>query len=273
MRLNVNPKCWAAGGAVLAGALVLPVLLATAPGAGASAGGHHPTTTSTTAATTTTTTAPPLPLQLVTSNFACSSGVCEIGPGNVGMSFAAGMYGAGGLTCPSGSGCNGNNFRMSVVSGSLPPGLQLDEQFNVNYWTIWGTPTRAGTYAFTMQVTPWNNNEGGVVGPSVTQQLTITVGTGSSDRAVIRGAGWNGHTGTLSISGYDVNISALWSVSVTSTGRVLISSQPKLTTYPIDGTVIVRNGTGYPCPFGGCDLTVTNSLGSSTTVHLGPPTY
>jgi hypothetical protein len=162
---------------------------------------------------------------------------------------------------------------MSVISGSLPPGLQLDEQFNVNYWTIWGTPTQAGTYAFTMQVTPWNNNEGGVVGPSATQQLTITVGTGSSDRAVIRGAGWNGHTGTLSISGYDSNISALWSVSVTSTGRVLITNKPRLTTYPIDGTVIVRTGTGYPCPFGGCDLTVTNSLGSSATVHLGPPNY
>ena len=29
---------------------------------------------------------------LSTTNFACSNGVCEIGPGNVGMSFAAGLY-------------------------------------------------------------------------------------------------------------------------------------------------------------------------------------
>lgn len=86
-----------------------------------------------------------------------------------------------------GSVCNGNNFLMSVVSGSLPPGLQLDEQFNINYWTIWGTLTQAGTYAFTVQVTPWDNNAGGIVGPSGTQQLTITIGTGHSDRPLIRG--------------------------------------------------------------------------------------
>jgi hypothetical protein len=217
--------------------------------------------------------ATPAPPTLITSNFACSSGVCEVGPGNVGMSFAAGMYGTGGPTCSPGSVCNGNNFVISVVSGSLPPGLQLDNQFNVNNWTIWGTPTQAGTYAFTVQVTPWNNNAGGIVGPSSTQQLTITVGTGHSDRAVIRGAGWNGHTGVLAISGWDANISALWSVSVTSTGRVLISNQPRTAYYPIDGSLVVRKGMGYPCPLGGCDLTVTNNLGSSVTVFLGKPIY
>jgi hypothetical protein len=113
----------------------------------------------------------------------------------------------------------------------------------------------------------------GIVGPSSTQQLTITVGTGHSDRAVIRGAGWNGHTGVLAISGWDANISALWSVSVTSTGRVLISNQPRTAYYPIDGSLVVRKGMGYPCPFGGCDLTVTNNLGFSGTVLLGRPSY
>ena len=39
--------------------------------------------------------APPPPT-LITTNFACSNGICEVGPGNVGMSFAAGMYGTGG---------------------------------------------------------------------------------------------------------------------------------------------------------------------------------
>ena len=212
-------------------------------------------------------TAPPT---LITTNFACSNGVCEVGPGNVGMSFAAGMYGTGGPTCTPGSVCNGNNFLMSVVSGSLPPGLQLDTTFNVNNWTIDGTPTRAGTYAFSVQVSP---RQAGGGGPSSTQQLTITIGTGNSDRAVIKGAGWNGHTGVLAISGWDANISALWSVSVTSTGRVLISNQPRTAYYPIDGSLVVRKGMGYPCPFGGCDLTVTNNLGSSVTVFLGKPVY
>ena len=63
------------------------------------------------------------------------------------------------------------------------------------------------------------------------------------------------------------------SVSVTSTGRVLFSNAPRIPYYPIDGTQVVRGGGGYPCPFGGCDLTVTNNLGSSATVFLGKPTY
>ena len=45
------------------------------------------------------------PPTLITSNFACSSGVCEVGPGNVGMPFAAGLIGTGGpaYLVPSGS--------------------------------------------------------------------------------------------------------------------------------------------------------------------------
>ncbi|HXZ71647.1 MAG TPA: putative Ig domain-containing protein, partial [Streptosporangiaceae bacterium] len=107
---------------------------------------------------------------LDTSHFACSNGVCEIGPGNVGTSFAAGLY----ATAP-----NSPTFLITVVSGSLPPGLQLASQ-NGDPWTITGTPTTAGTYAFTVQITASNTN--GPYGPSATQQLTITIGTGSSDR-------------------------------------------------------------------------------------------
>ena len=192
-------------------------------------------------------TAPPT---LITTNFACSNGVCEVGPGNVGMSFAAGMYGTGGPTCTAGP-CNSNNaeyFDMSVVSGSLPPGLQLDNTFSgLGVWTIDGTPTQAGTYAFTVQISP--RQAGG--GPSGTQQLTVTVGTGHSDRAQIRSAIWNGHYSELVISGWDANIGARWSVSVTSTGRVLVSNHQEAAGYPIDGHLAVLGGGGYPCPFGG----------------------
>ncbi|HXZ70699.1 MAG TPA: hypothetical protein VEH31_07500 [Streptosporangiaceae bacterium] len=62
-------------------------------------------------------------------------------------------------------------------------------------------------------------------------------------------------------------------MSVTSSGRVLFSNLPSRTTYPIDGFLVVQKGIGYPCPLGGCDLTVTNSLGSSVTVFLGRPKY
>ena len=219
---------------------------------------------------------PPAPPTLITTNFACSNGVCEVGPGNVGMSFAAGMYGTGGPTCTPGP-CNGNNSEyivIGVVSGSLPPGLQLDNTFSGDgVWAIDGTPTQAGTYAFTVQVTPAPNNLGQIPGPSGTQQLTITIGTGNSDRAVMKGAVFNVHIGGLTISAWDANIGARWSVSVTSTGRVLISNHQEAVGYPIDGHLSLRTGTGYPCPFGGCDLTVTNNLGSSVTVFLGKPIY
>lgn len=205
---------------------------------------------------------------LSTSNFVCSNGACEMGPGNVGMAFATGLD-AFGQQC----GTEGETVPrvMGVASGTLPPGLQFGSPGQET--NITGTPTKAGMYSFAVQLANVNFASGQICGPTGTQQLTITIGTGSSDRAVVRGVGWNGHTGTLGISGYDVNISALWSVSVTSTGRVLIANQPSRTTYPIDGTVIVQKGIGYPCPFAGCDLTVTNSLGSSVTVHLGPPSY
>ena len=210
-------------------------------------------------------TAPPT---LRTTNFACSNGVCEVGPGNVGMSFAAGLDGTGG---PTYTGPECNPYTMSVISGSLPPGLQLGEPDCE--WTVTGTPTQAGTYPFTVQITPAPNNMGQIPGPSGTQQLTITIGTGNSDRAVMKGAVFNVHIGGLTISAWDANIGALWSVSVTSTGRVLFSNAPRIAYYPIDGSQVVRKGVGYPCPFGGCDLTVTNNLGSSATVFLGKPIY
>jgi hypothetical protein len=124
-----------------------------------------------------------------------------------------------------------------------------------------------------VQLANVNNASGQICGPTATRQLTITIGTGSSDRPANISAGWNGHTSKLSIEGYDANISALWSVSVTSAGRVLISNQPSRTTYPIDGFLVLQKSIGYPCPFGGCDLTVTNNLGSSVMVFLGKPSY
>jgi hypothetical protein len=208
------------------------------------------------------------PPTLVTTNFACSNGVCEMGPGNVGMSFATGLDAAG-QQCGTDGGTNPEV--IGVTSGSLPPGLQFGGQGEET--NITGTPTKAGTYSFAVELANVNFASGQFCGPTATQQLTITIGTGSSDRAVITGAGWNVHTGVLAISGYDANIGALWSVSVTSTGRVLISNQPRTAYYPINGSLVVRKGMGYPCPFGGCDLTVTNNLGSSVTVFLGKPIY
>ena len=156
---------------------------------------------------------------------------------------------------------------MKVISGSLPPGLQFGEP--ICEWTITGTPTKAGTYSFTVQITPQPNNLGQIPGPSGTQQLTITIGTGSSDRPVVR-VGYNGHQFRLVVTGYDANISALWSVSVTSTGKALISNQPNFSTAD-DGFLELNAHLNDPCGApNSCNLTVKRSLGSSVTVTLGP---
>ena len=50
---------------------------------------------------------------------------------------------------------------------------------------------------------------------------------GSSDRLAATNfvAGYNGHTKTLTVAGYDANAGALYSLSVTSTGKQLIAPE------------------------------------------------
>ena len=203
---------------------------------------------------------------LSTTNFACSNGVCEIGPGNVGMSFAAGLD-AVGQQC---SDMGGTTPEVTkVASGSLPPGLQFGLPGQVA--TITGTPTTAGTYSFAVELANVNNASGQICGPTATQQLTITIGTGTSDRPANMHASANIHTG-FSLGGYDANNGARWSVKVTSTGRVIVSNAASRIGYPDAGQVIV-NGGGIPCGESSCLLTVTDSLGSSLTITLPKPVY
>ena len=61
--------------------------------------------------------ATPSPPTLDTSHFACSNGVCEIGPGNVGMPFAMGLTAAG-QQCGTEGGTTPEV--TEVASGSLP---------------------------------------------------------------------------------------------------------------------------------------------------------
>jgi hypothetical protein len=170
------------------------------------------------AATAATTSAP----SLVTSNYACSNGVCEVGPGNIGIAFEAELIGTG-VPEPAISGCT---YAMSVTSGTLPPRLQL-----------WGTdvrarlqqhhllhPTTAGTYPFTVTIQTQPNSLG-QPGPSGTQKLTITIGTGSSDRLANASAGYNVHTSRLFVGFHEANIGALYSVTVTGTGKQVFAPQ------------------------------------------------
>jgi hypothetical protein len=153
------------------------------------------------------------PPTLLTQNFVCSNGVCEIGPGNVGVAFSAVMLATGG---PAYDGPECSPYIMSVVSGSLPPRLQLGEPCT---YTIKGTPTKAGTYALTVQITPHPNSLGQPTGPSGTQQLTITIGPGRSDRLLLLSASFSngacsGLPPDLKLKESDANSGATYTVTV-----------------------------------------------------------
>jgi Putative Ig domain len=204
------------------------------------------------------TTSPP---GIQTTNFVCNNGVCAVGPGNVGMPFAAAMIGTGG---PFYAGPECNAYLMKVVGGSLPSGLKLSEP--ICEWEITGTPTATGTFTFTVQIAPQPNSLGQSAGPDGTQQFSITIGTGRSDRLVLTGAIWSPHSvnKTLQIAGFDVNNSATYTVYVTSTGAELGTITEPTPDNGGDGTFTrnFREVTDLN------NLTVTDSLGGSATIPV-----
>jgi hypothetical protein len=202
-----------------------------------------------------------------TSIFACSGSACEVGPGNVGVPFAAGLnvtgFGVSGKEA-------GDFFRMTIISGSLPPGLQLS--LPSSEWTVTGTPTKSGTYPFTVQFTPTQDIAPNG-GPSGTQQLTITIGSGTSDRLDLIGAVWSPHSvnKTLQIHGFDANFGATYTVFATSTGTKLgtftessawqdggIQNNLRVPPGPTTFTSFTNPGS----------VTVTDSLGGSATIPV-----
>jgi hypothetical protein len=195
-----------------------------------------------------------------TTNFVCNNGVCAIGPGDVGMPFAAAMIGTGG---PVYTGPECNPYLMKVVSGSLPPGLQLGEP--ICEWEITGTPTAAGTFTFTVQIAPQPNNLGQAVGPDGTQRFSIMIGTGSSDRVVLTRAVWSPHKNkTLQVAGFDVNNGATYTVYVTSTGAELGTITERTPYNGGDGTFVRNFSESTDLN----NLTVTDSLGGSATIPV-----
>lgn len=77
-----------------------------------------------------------------------------LAPGQVGVSYATGVFADGGVP----------PYRWSLVAGALPPGLSL----TTSPGRIAGTPTTAGTFTFTLRV----DDSGG---QQATRQFSITI--------------------------------------------------------------------------------------------------
>ena len=205
-----------------------------------------------------------------TSVFACSGSVCEVGPGNVGVPFAAGLNVIGDGITQSVEKFYGDDFTMQITSGSLPPGLQLS--LPSSEWTVTGTPTQAGTYAFTVQFTPTQDIAPNG-GPSGSQQLTITIGTGTADRLDVTKAIWSPHSvnKTLQIQGFDANFGATYTVFATTTGTQLgtFTESSAWQDGGIQNNLRVPPGpTTFSSLTSPGSVTVTNSLGGSVTVPV-----
>jgi hypothetical protein len=257
-------------GLVAAGTLLVAGLSSSAfsatSGAGAAPSRAKSTTTTTVSAPTTTTTTTTSAPSIVTSNFLCTGGTCAVGPGNTGLSFAAGLIGTGG---PQYTGPECNAYLMKVVSGSLPPGLQLGEP--LCEWVISGTPTQSGTYSFAVQISPQPNNLGQTVGTDGIQQLSITIGTGTSDRLFLTGAVWAEFSvdKTLQVGGFDANNGATYTVYVTATGRELGTITESTPDNGGVGTFIARYSESVDLN----NLTVKDSLGGSASIPVTVDTH
>jgi hypothetical protein len=131
---------------------------------------------------------------------------------------------------------------------------------------ITGTPTKAGTYTVTVTMTPGANEFGQQAGPTGTQQLTITISTGRSDRLILRGAAQEGSSvrlnmgcGTdepvMSFYASDANAGATYTVTETSTGTLL---------HTFTGPTEAANGQGVGVPFA-VPLSIADTFPKSTT--------
>jgi Putative Ig domain len=183
---------------------------------------------------------------LIPGYFACNSnGVCSPGPGDVGVRYAADM---------TVSAADNGPFAITLASGSLPPGLQLSAD-GAEESLISGTPTAAGTYDFTLQITDQ-------AGGSGTQQLFITVGTGTADNLVATRATYQVSRGVggLDVEAWDVNAGATYTVYATSTGKEIGTMTGLAYHGSWDG-----GASGIANPQ---NVTIKDSLGSSVSLPV-----
>ena len=188
--------------------------------------------------------------------YPCPTGPCLISIGNKGMPFAAAMVPTFGPD------------QMSVVSGSLPPGLQLAPEPASQIsdeWMITGTPTATGTYTFTIQIVP---NAGG---PDGYQTFSLTIGSGGADNLEMEPhAAWISNFETLQVAGFDVNVGATYTVYNAAPPHKEIGTLQEINSgdgQPFDGDGHLFTNFHYPPPMPQ-KITIKDSLGSSVTIPV-----
>jgi hypothetical protein len=194
------------------------------------------------------------PLAITTTGEPCAGGVCSLAEGNVGAGFEATVFATGGA---SDQNLDAPLYTWAVKSGSLPAGLTFDNEYGE--FVLSGTPTKAGTSSFTVQVT---DSAGG---GTVSQAFTIAIGTGNLDQVTITTAVYYlsaSYHHELHIIGFDANTGVTLTAYVTSTGQQIgqLEDPPSgefQSTF--SGTFDAFNGSNPST------ITVKSSLGGTAT--------
>jgi hypothetical protein len=141
----------------------------------------------------------------------CAGGVCSLAKGDVGVGFAVTVVATGGAPDQN---VDDSPYTWAITSGSLPAGLTFANEYGEGILS--GTPTKAGTSSFTLQVTDTSG------GGSVSQAFTIAIGTGNLDQVNITKAVYYKNASyqqKLQIIASDANTSDTLTAYVTSTGQ------------------------------------------------------
>jgi hypothetical protein len=194
------------------------------------------------------------PLAITTTGEPCAGGVCSLAEGNVGVGFEATLVATGGA--PSQEGSDPAPYTWAIKSGSLPAGLTFDNANDEG--VLSGTPAKAGTSSFTVQVT---DSAGG---GTVSQAFTIAIGTGNLDQVNITAAYYYlnaSYHHVLVIFASDANTGVTLTVYVTSTGQKIGQLGGGAGEFHTDfiGTIDAFNGSNPST------ITVKSSLGGTAT--------
>jgi Putative Ig domain len=197
--------------------------------------------------------ATPPPLAITTTGEPCAGGVCSLAEGNVGVGFEATVIATGGAPDQN---VDDLPYTWAIKSGSLPAGLTFDNEYGEG--VLSGTPTKAGTSSFTVQVT---DSAGG---GTVSQAFTIAIGTGNLDQVNITAAYYYlnaSYHHVLVIFASDANTGVTLTAYVTSTGQKIGQLAGGAGEFHLDfiGTIDAFNGSNPST------ITVKSSLGGTAT--------